>query len=195
MFDRLGKYPLLWHCFSGKMFHELQQMVTGCIHLPLTSTAAGGSWGVCVWEVCGKSWRHSYAGRIFLQSLHMLGIHWEEGTEEGGGREQEGREGVRKIEKGWGGRAGGKEKGLAISNYWVINSRPHARYLHLHCLNFPQHGTMSVNEVMVFMATQWKGFCLHAPMAVTARGIVNPVGLSKFSLNDFNVLIKSSIFF
>lgn len=169
--DRLYPPPLDLNCSWGK----------------LGSVCLGSVWEELEAQLCREdiSPVTAYAGHS-LRRRDRGGWGKRTGRKE---RSQKDREG------GGGGRAGGKEKGLAISNYWVINSRPHARYLHLHCLNFPQHGTMSVNEVMVFMATQWKGFCLHASMAVTARGIVNPVGLSKFSLNDFNVLIKSSFFF
>lgn len=62
-------------------------------------------------------------------------------------------------------------------------------------LSFPAHGTISVSGIILFMATQVEVILPSASIAVIARGIVNSVGLPKFLLGDFNVLIKSSGFF
>lgn len=79
------------------------------------------------------------------------------------GRLREGRS--KKERRGGDGKGDGKGKwGLAISNCWGIKSRHHARYLHWHYLSFPDHGTITVGGIILFMATQEEGilpFCFN----------------------------------
>lgn len=165
-------------------------MMTVCLPLPLTAATAGSS-QKCVFGKCVRRAGSiaSHAGRrIFFQPLHMLNIQCEVNIDEGRGRGREGMEGVRKRKGGEEDEVG-KEKGLTI-NYQAFNSRPHARYPHLHCLSSLTMAQLVRVEYSYSRQHEWNGSRVSASRAVTTGGAVNSVGVSKFLLVDFRVLIE-----
>lgn len=109
------------------------------------SAAAGGSWELCpcalleLEKQLAISLATAYA-EYLVRRKNRRGKAKERG---GKGRIKNEREGD-KV---------GEEKWWAINNRGVIDSRHHARYLCLHYLSFPAHGTVSVSRIILFMTT------------------------------------------
>lgn len=134
--------------------------MTGCICFPLTTpcAAAGGSWEPCPCALLELEKQLA----ISLATAYVEYLVRRK-NRRGKVKERGGKGRIKNEKEGF--KVGGKEKWWAINNCGVIDSRHHARYLCLHYLSFPAHGTVSVSRIILFMTTQVEGIlpsCFHS---------------------------------